>query len=415
MSSQLRLERNKLRLLILICVCLIGMVAQVQAQSVFVRPDRLREGDGKTRNITLEANVSPGATLSVAVGYRSDPSASASSFIPKFSVKDNASEDRNPQDGKIRLVLPRAFDKIGVYSIEIDEPRLVLSLVYEPNNTSYFGQFVGWLVSAAGGGERRAGPASALERIEELTKNKDQDNIAILTAPVPAAGQEIDPKSLKLSIQSALMPSWSMNGTSLACSAWRNEKWMIAAYALNRAGVATELWQWNSPAAGVSDFSPAWSANGDGLVFVRLDQDQKSDVWVLEFDRNRRPKKETRVTTIGNVQAILGWDKELGILFETKNAIEGFGSFRQVWAVKPTVPISPVIPLSDEYGRFRGGAPLRRSVFYIDEKDSPPMSTVYEVNSNGKAKILTEANCSHRWLAVSADERWLAFDSNCPR
>ena len=116
---------------------------------------------------------------------------------------------------------------------------------------------------------------------------------------------------------------------------------------------------------------------------------------------------------MGNVQGILGWDKDLGILFETKNAIEGYGGFRQGWAVKP--PKAQITPLSDEYGRFRGGAPLRRSVFYIDEKDSPPMSTVYEVNSNGKAKILTEANCSHRWLAVSADERWLAFDSNCPR
>jgi hypothetical protein len=399
-----------MRLFIATCVCLIGIVGQAGAQSFMMEPDRLREGDGKTRDVALRATVTPGATLSVAVGYKSDPSASATNFIPKFSVKDNASEDSNPQDGNIRLVLPRKFEKIGVYVIEIDEPRLVLSLVYEPNNSSYFGQFVDWLVKAAGGGVR-GGSDTALKRIQELTNNKDQDKVAVLTVPVPAAGQEIERKMLKLNIRSALMPSWSMNGTYLACSAWRNEKWLIAGYAINGAGVATELWQWKSSIPGVSDFSPAWSPQGDGIVFVRLDQDQKSNIWALELDRSRRPRKETKLTTIGNIQSILGWDKDLGILFET---FEGNGSFRQVWALKLTVPKTQVTPLSDEYGQLRGAAPRRRSVFYIDEKDSPPMSRLYEVNSQDKLKILTEQNCSHRWLAVSSDERWLAFDSNCP-
>ena len=403
-----------MRFLIAICVCLVGTVGQAGAQSVFMRPDRLREGDGKTRNITVEATVQPGARLSIAVSYRSDPSASGSSFIPKFSVQDNASEDRNPQDGKIRVVLPKAFDKTGVYIIETDEPRAVVSLVHEPNNTSYLRQFVDWLVTAAGGGERGRKNASALERIEELTSNKSQDEVAIWTAPLPAAGKEIESKSLN--IRSALMPSWSRNQNHLACSAWRNGKWLIAAYAINQSGVATELWQWNSPLAGVSDFSPAWSPKGDGVVFVRLGQDQKSDIWVVEFDGNRRPKKEMRVTTIGNVQAIVGWDKDLGILFETKSAIEGHPGLREVWAIKLTVPIAPVTPLSGEYGLIRGSAPGRRTVIYAEEKDGLPRPVLYEIDSSGTRRtLLVEPTCLHSWPTVSSDEKWLAFDSNCPR
>lgn len=404
-----------MRLFIATCICLIGIVWQAEAQTVVIQPDRLREGDGKTRVVSVEVKVTPGARLSIAVSYRSDPAAPGSSFISKFSVQDNASEDKNPDEGKIRLLLPKAFDKIGVYVIEIDDPRLVLHVVHEPNNASYFRQFVDWLVTAAGGGERRGGRESALERILELNKNEVQDKIAIFTVTMPAAGQEIDRKLLKLNIASALMPSWSTKGNYLACSAWRNGNWIVAAYGINRDGVATQLWQWKSPMRGVSDFSPAWSPNGDGVAFVRLDQEQKSNIWVLEFDSNHRPKKEVKVTTIGNVQGILGWDKELGILFETRPSIEGYGSFRQPWALKPTVPNAQVTPLTGEYSEFRGGAPLRRSVFYIDEKESSPMSTFYEVTSHGQVRILREADCSHRWLAVSSDERWLAFDSDCPR
>ena len=285
-----------IRFLIATCVAFLTLAGSLKAQSVSVRPDRLREGDGKTRNITLEVSVAPGARLNVAVSYSSDPSASNSTFIPTFSVQDNASEDRNPQDGKIRLVLPKPFDKTGVYIIQVDEPRSVFRLVHEPNNTSYFGQFVDWLVGAAGGGQRGSERKSALERIEEITKNKDQDKIAIWTVPMPAAGQEIEQQSLKLKIPSALMPSWSRSGNHLVCSAWRNGKWSIVTYTIDRAGAATQFWEWNSLVPGESDFSPAWSPNGDGVVFVRLDQDQKSDIWLLELDRNRRPKKAIKLT-----------------------------------------------------------------------------------------------------------------------
>ena len=404
-----------IRFFIATCVCLISIVGQAGAQSVVIRPDRLREGDEKTRNVTLEASVAPGASLSVAVSYRSDPAAAGSSFIPKFSVQDNTSEDRDPQDGKIRLVLPRAFDRTGVYLIEIDDRREVLSLVHEPNNTSYFRQFADWLVKAAGGGERGLDPVSALERIEELTRNKGQDNVAVWIAPMPAAGQEIEPKSLKLNIRSALMPSWSRYQNHLACSAWQNGKWRIAAYAINQARVANQLWQWNSPGPGGSDFSPAWSPNGDGVVFVRLDNEQKSDIWILELDRKRRPTKEIRVTTIGNVQAILGWDKDVGIVFETKSPIDGHSSIRQVWALKPAVPTTQVTPLSDGYSVIRGGAPKRGTLIYTVEKNSPPFSLLYEMNSSGSSRLLLVGEtCTHRWPTVSSDERWLAFDSDCP-
>lgn len=393
------------------------MLGQAGAQSVFIQPDRLREGDGRTRSITLVANVTAGARLSVAVSYRSDPAASGSSFIPKFSVQDNAGDDRNPEEGKIRLVLPRAFDRTGVYIIEVDEARVVVSLVHEPNNTSYFRQFVDWLVSAAGGGVRGREPVSELDRIEELTANKGQDQVAIWTVPMPATGQKIEPKSLKLNIRSALMPSWSSrNQNHLACSAWRNGKWLIAGYAINPAGAATQLWQWNSSISGVSDFSPAWSPKGDGLVFVRLDRDQKSNIWILEFDRNRRPRKEIKVTEIGNVQAILGWDNDLGILFETKSPIEGHPSLSQVWALKPTVPNAQVTPLPPAYRLIRGGAPGRGTVIYAEETEGLLRSVIYEMNSSGSRRpLLMEETCVHRLPAVSANERWLAFDSSCPR
>lgn len=401
-----------IRILIGICICLIGVVGQAAAQSVRLQPDRLREGDGISQKVALVANVDPGAQINVAVNYSSDPSAAPSTFIPKFSVLDNSTNDQNPKDGEIRLLLPKPFDRIGVYLVEVGDPptRLTLKLVHEPNNSSYVSQFVNWLVSAAGGGVRKESRDSALERLEKLTDNKAQDTVAIWTAPMPTVGQGIGKKSPKL--RSALMPSWSMNGNYLICTAWRNGKWVLAAYAINRAGVATQLWQWNSPIPGASDFSPAWSPQGDRVVFVRLDRDQKSNIWVLEFDRNRRPKKETKITSIGNVHAILGWDKDLGILFETKSGIEAQASFSQVWAIKPTAPNAQALPLPDGYSSIRGVAPLRRSIFYIEEKIAP-RSTIYEVNSTGKRIILTEANCSHQWLTVSHDERWLAFDSDC--
>jgi WD40-like Beta Propeller Repeat len=407
-------------ILIAACVGFISLTGQVRGQSVSIRPDRLREGDGKTRDITLEASVAPGAWLSISVSYSSDPSASNTSFIPKYSVQDNSGEDRNPQDGKIRLVLPKAFDKTGVYLIEVDEPRSHFRVVHEPNTSSYFRQFVDRLVAAAGGGERDSEGKSALERIHEVTKVKGQDKIAIWTAPMPALGQEIDQQSPSLRIRSALMPAWSRNGNYIACSAWRNEKWIIAAYGINRTGAATQLWQWNRPIEGSSDFSPAWSPDGDAVAFVRLDKHQKSDIWILQLDRNRRPKREFKVTDIGKVQAVLGWDKDVGLLFETRKEIEGHPSSRQVWATRITIegtaPRAEPTPLSDAYSLIRGSAPLRRTLIYAKENDSPPISVLYEMNSSGKRwPVLVGDFCSRRWPTVSHDERWLAFEFDCPR
>src|SRR5215211_2663409 len=112
------------------CVALI-LTPQVRAQSVVITPDRLREGDGKPREVTLEATVAPGMRLTISVSYSSGPNAGSTVFIPKFSVQDNSSEDKNPQAGKIRLVLPKPFDKTGVYLIEVEEPRSMLTVVHE--------------------------------------------------------------------------------------------------------------------------------------------------------------------------------------------------------------------------------------------------------------------------------------------
>lgn len=390
---------------------LITLAGQTYAQSVSIRPDRLREGDGKTRSVTLEASVTPGARLNISVNYTPNPSAVTTVLIPGFVVQDNGSEDRNPQDGNIRLVLPRAFDKTGVYTIQVEETRSVLRLVHEPNNNSYVRQFVDWLVSAAGSGERGSERKSAAERIAEAIKTGGQDKIAIWTAPMPAQGEMLDQQSLNLRIKSAAMPAWSPKGSSIACSAWRSGKWMIAAYNFRETGEAIELWQWSGPNDGRSDFSPAWSPDGDAVAFVRLNKDQRSDLWILQLDRNDRPKKEIKFTKLGNVQAVLGWDKDLGIVFETKSD----STSRQLWALKPTLTATAT-PLSDAYNMLRGGAPLRGTLIYTQENESPPVSVVYEMNSSGKRSPLLVGNfCSYRWPTVSHDEKWLAFEYNCPR
>ena len=397
---------------LLICLALISLAAQVRAQSVVIKPDRLREGDGKTRNVTLEANVATGAHLSVSVSYSSDPNSGGTGFIPKFSVQDNSGEDRDPQEGKIRLVLPKAFDKTGVYLIEVDEPRSTLRLVHEPNNTSYLRQFVDWLVTAAGGGQRGAGRKSALERIEEITKNQSQDKVAVWTAPLPPVGQEIDPASRSVKITTAVMPSWSRKANQIACSAWRNGKWIITAFAINRTGVATQLWQWNPQVERISDFSPEWSPNGDAIAFVRLTPDRKSDVWIVQLDKNFRPSKEVKFTNIGNVHAVLGWDKDLGLLFETKG--EAAGS-RQTWATSVGAGAQPTA-LSDVYNLVRGSARLRRTVIYAHENEGPPLSALFEMDASGKRwPLLIGDYCLYKWPTVSHDEKLLAFDSDCPR
>jgi len=400
-----------MRFLVAIGICLLVVVVQVQAQSLVIRPDRLMEGDGKTRNITLEANnVAPGATLNISVSYSSDPNSPPTSFIPKFSVQDNSAEDKNTQDGKIRLVLPKAFDKTGVYLVEIDEPRTTLRLVHEPNS-SYIRRFVDWLVGAAGSGTRGGLPRKpARERIEEVIQNKTQDKFAIWIAPMPPVGQEIQEDSRTLKIRSALMPSWSRSGNQIACSVWKNGKWNIAVYTINRTGGATPLWQWNPRVDRTSDFSPAWSPNGDAIAFVRLTQDQKSDLWILQL-KNRRPQKEIKVTNTGNVQTVFGWDKDAGLIYETRRPVEG----RKVWATKTGT--DQLTPLSDGYSRVRGSAPLRQTLIYAWESDSPPYSALYEMDSTGKGWpiLIGRGLCLYQWPTISRDEKWLAFDFDCPR
>lgn len=409
------------RFLIAACFAFVTHQGQAQAQSISIRPERLMEGDGKTRSMTLEATVAPGGRLSGSVNYSSSPDTSVASFIPKFTVQDNSTEDRNPENGKIRFVLQKAFDLVGVYLIEVDEPRLlVFKVVHEPNNRSYFRQFVDRLIGAAGGGERGSEPKSARERIEEITNTKRQDKLAVWTATMPVVGQEVNERSLNLTIRSGLMPSWSKNGNYLACSTWRNGKWTITGYTTNGAGTTTQLWQWKPRIDGSTDFSPEWSPNDDAVAFVRLNQDQKSDVWILRLAGNHRPGMEVKLTNLGNVQSVLGWDEEIGLLFLTKSGGEGQSSSRQVWALKFAIqgktPNAQSMPLSDAYGLVRGSAPMRKTLIYAQENDSPPVSVVYEMNSDGKRwPLLIGDTCSHKWPTISHDEKMLAFDSDCPR
>ena len=401
------------------CVGLIAVAGDVRGQSISIRPDGLRVGDGKTRNVTLEASVRSGASLTVSVNYRSDGAGPEVTFIPKFVVQDNATEDRDRREGQIRLVLPKAFDKTGVYIIEVDETRTTIRLVHEPNNSSYFRQIADWLIGAAGGGERSSQPQSAIERIEEVTRSKGQNKVGIWTAAMPASGQQIGKESQRLRITSAVMPAWSTKGKYVACSAWRRGRWLIAAFKISLTGEARQLWQWTLPNSSSSDFSPAWSPDGHAIAFVRQNQDKKSDVWILHLDRNNRPKREVKFTDVGDVQGLLGWDRELGILFETKESTKS-GPLRQIWSsgtnVEEQSASTRQIPLSDAYSLYRGGVPQRRTLVLSEKNDAPPFSVLYEMNSSGKQSILLVGDfCLLEWPTVSADGRSLAFESDCPR
>lgn len=393
-----------------------AFAGSLQAQSaVTITPDRLREGDGLTRDITVEARVDRGAQLSISVSYSSDPNTTNTGFIARFSVQDNSSRDTDPEEGKIRFVLPKAFDKKGVYLIAVDNPPGIIKLVYEPNNSSYVRRIVDWLVKAAGSGQRGNKPTPAREIIEEVTTNKKQDTFAVWTVPLPAIGQQIATPQRK--IPASVQPSWSRTGNYLVCSTWRNGRWIINAYMINRTGAAIHSWQWNPRLEGTVDFSPAWSPADDAIAFVRVAPDHTSDIWILQLDRNRRPKREIKITNIGNVQAVVGWDKDLGLLFETKSQIKGYATLRQVWATNGTAGDGHVEPIAlpDAFNNIRGNAPLRGTVIYARENAGPPRSELVEIDSNGKRwNLLLGDFCWRRSPAVSRDEKWLAFDSNCP-
>lgn len=401
------------RLFATACVVLVMLIGNAQAQSgVTLLPDRLREGDGITRTVKLEARVDAGASVSISVSYSSDPASGNVDFIPKFVVQDNGGDDKDSQKGKIRLVLPKDFDQIGVYTIAVEGTnRSIVKLVHERNNSSYFRQFAEWLVGAAGGGQRNGlDPKSAAERIEAAIKTSSQDKLAIRTVLLPAVGETIKSASLSVRITSAVMPAWSPQGNDLAVSAWRNEKWVIAAYKIEQTGDGIELWQWNSGKGKSNDFSPAWSPNGDAIAFVRLSEDRKSDIWILELDQDLHPKSESQFTSFGNVQAVLGWDKDLGLLFETKSGT------RQVWGLKTGVENASPTPLPDSYSSTKGSAPLRQTVIYAEEfKSPPPLSVVYEINSNKRRTLILGATCWYRWPTVSRDEKLLALESECRR
>lgn len=404
-----RSHRYLLRLVVAACVVLITLTSDAQTQSVVIMPDRLREGDGKTRDITLSARVAEGARVNIAVSYSADPASSPVDFIPKFAVQDNGQGDRDAQSGNVRVVLPKAFNQLGVYTIVVEGN--TFKLVHERNNSSFLRQLAERLIAAAGGGQRNLMERhSAVERIIEVNKTSGQDKLAIWTAPLPPVGETIKRQSLTLRISSAVMPAWSPKGDDLACSAWRNEKWVIAAYSIKQDGDGVELWQWNPNKDKSSDFSPAWSPNGDAIAFVRLNTDLQSDIWILELDKNLRPRKEVKVTSFGNVQAVIGWDKDLGLLFETKSGT------RQMWAMKPGAANSSPTPLSDGYSSVRGSAPLRQTLIYAKENESPPPnSVIHEMNSSNDWPLLTGDFCWYRWPTVSRDEKWLALESDCPR
>ncbi len=410
--------RRMIKLLFAIFVILLSRVGGTYGQTVSIRPDQLRQGDGKTRNITLEASVPPGTVLHISAQYNATSNAQSTNFIPRFAVQDNARGDRNPQEGKIRVVLPRAFDGLGIYLVKVDETGALLQLVHAADNRSYFQRFADLLMNAAGGGERGTRRGTAIARLEEMERLEEQGRTAIWTAPMPTPGQAIDGNAPRLRINSAMMPAWSNKGDHIACSARHHERWVIAAYEFNQAGELTERWKWASTSVVGSDFSPVWSPDGQSIAFVRQTGDQKSDIWVLNLNKTGRPKSEVRVTKLNSVQEVFGWDKDMGIVFEVKKELEDASKVSQVWALKITgsqhATVVAQSPLPDPYRLLRGSAPRRQTLISNVGNDGPPVSVIYETKASGERWTLLIGDvCSYEWPTVSPDGRWLAFDSDC--
>lgn len=414
------------------CICLIAILlvpfgSAIDAcgltvvSRISLSPVRLVNGDGRSKQVTLAADLTDGDTIHIRVDYRAALNSSTVAFISSYAVRDGGSEDRDQRAGKIRVVLRRSFEQIGIYHVKIEEAGTTSTIVHEPA-PSYWSRFVDLLLGASGDGTRSENIPSVTTRLDDRP-----GSTSIWTAPVPAADREIEDGDLKLGIRQAMMPSWSSSGDAIICSAWRQGKWVIAAYTIAPSGEMMERWQWSS-ANSTGDFSPAWSPDGRAIAFVRRTPARNTDVWILRLDAQRRPVSEVPVTTLNNVQQVIAWDASLGILFETvRNAGDQQQPIREVWSLEvrpdqlnrdnrraPTFDTARAVPRPSPYRQVRGRVASRNSLI-LDEQDVVPRTTVTEMTEDGRVRtILIGADCSYKWISISRDGNRLALDSDCP-
>jgi hypothetical protein len=396
-----------------------GLTAHVfgQVDSLAVNPQRLTNGDRRPKTVTLSASLPAGASIHIAVDFRPSLDSSSTQFIQTYEVRDNDDRDSDRRAGSIRTTLTRSFDNIGIYHIRLAESRSVLTVVHEPGRTWW--SWVDDLFGAAGGGER-AGDAPIDDSVTVRLNDRPVLS-SIWVARVPAPRRDIKSADLSLKVRAAVTPSWSHDATLLACGAWRQNRWKIAAYRFGGAGEMTEKWQWTSPSATAdfADFSPVWAPNGRNVAFIRRTGDNETDIWLLYLDVQGMPTREARLTNLSGVRQLIAWDDALGLLFELEREAAGTTRVREIWSmiVRPDQQqvAGVASPRPARYSYLRGNVAGRNSVIFDEQATSPPLTAITEKRTgNSETILLTGGECRYWWPAVSRNGQWLALESDCP-
>lgn len=391
-----------------------GTHVKAQVSQLTVSPARLVNGDGKPKNVTLTAALPSSASIHVAVDFRPSVGSSATQYIQSYEVRDNDGRDGDQRGGVIRTTLTRSFSDVGIYHIRVAEWRTVMTVVHEPA-PSWWSSLVDQLFGASGDGTR-----SSEEVDDSVAARLDARPVlsSIRVARVPVAGHEIETVDLAVKIQAAVTPAWSRISTLLACAAWRQNRWRIAAYDFSAAGAVSEKWVWPS-ADSAGDFSPAWSPDERNVAFVRRASDNKTDIWLLYLDAQGKPVREARLTNLSNVRQLIAWDSKLGLFFEVESVVGTGARVREIWSM----PVSPdgqqpagaAVSRPDPYRFLRGRLAGRDSVILDVQSDSPPRSEIKEKRAGrADSTLLIGGECTYWWPAVSGNGKWLALESDCP-
>lgn len=406
---------RRARLAALACI-LFGAGTHVEAQvsQLAASPMRLVNGDGRSKNVTLTAALPSGGSIHVAVDFRPSVSSSATQYIPTYEVRDNDGRDGDQRGGIIRTALTRSFDDVGIYHIRVAEWRTVLTVVHEPAR-SWMSSLVDQLFGATGDAQRSSGDVDD----SVATRLDDRPVLSsVWVARIPAAGQELNTADLGLKVRAAATPAWSRDGAQLACAVWRQNRWRIAAYDFNAAGTMTEKWLWPS-ADSAGDFSPAWSPDERNVAFIRRAPDNKTDIWLLYLDAQGKPLREARLTNLGTVRQLSGWDAALGLVFEVENVAGGGKRVREIWSmtISPDQqqPAGATVSRPAPYKLLRGRVAGRESIIFDVQSNSAPRTEIREKRAGRVDTILLiGGECSYWWPAVSSNSRWLALESDCP-
>ena len=247
-------------------------------------------------------------------------SATKIEYVPQFSVTDNGSDgvrDLDADIGKIQAEIPRPFQDFGIYLIAVSGSRVSPCVVYveEGAGNSWFDRFSDWCRRI----RDRLLTSTNVSLQWTLADPRQyaqppKDDLWLATVPGPEDGE---PERLS-SLPRVQTPAWSPDGERLVCSVWRGERWRLAVFPVvgNKINPDPD-WQWDDVAPGAADASPVFSPDGSTIAFLRVDDEKKSDAWVLILGDDGRPTDERRLTRDENVRRVVAWTEPTGLLIET--------------------------------------------------------------------------------------------------